>query len=948
MFYTGCVENRFDPLEIGRCQVRILGLHSEDKMELPTEDLPWAFPLTPITSASISGIGNAPVGPVEGTWVIVFFRDEDQQQPIMFGTLGGIPQSKAAELASQDSNGSIIATESGILLSPTYEELKTSLGIPIAVGTKESFNNTVSTVPETAPEPKLTEQKVPNVASSSALDKPIPTAPEGSSAKQQQGIQALISACDKVGLTSKYAKCAILGICGEESAWLPVEEGCSYSAERLLQIFPSAFRGQEDKAQYYARWKGTKAEFFDFVYRPSASNGKGVGNKIEGDGGKYYGRGFNQITGRAGYTDAQSSLKSYNISVDLLTNPEKLISDIDVAALACVLYYKKRVKKSHDDPTYFESALVATGHDAGGVSYSRKRAYYEYFLGEKTSVAPTSKPMAGVNKRYSESDVAGYPTSKRVALLEDRSANSVVGFSDPNGKYPLRNLLDEADTNRLARGIQKETAIEFKDSTRVRGIQSANGGGAWEQPLAPFGGRYPFSKVMETESGHLMIFDDTPTNETISLYHRTGSFIDIDANGTQVNRIIGDGYTIIDHNGSVYIGGDARVTVGNGVNIYVQGMADVQVDGYATINLNNNADIGVGGDLNISVGGDMNVTTGGSCNINAGTSLNTNSTNDTNMKSGGKYNISTKSDYNLATEASANIKSSSHFGVNSDGFNIFSKNANLDFASALNVNYSTADFGNGSASTPEMNIPSFTVPVSSFSAPTFTSGNHNSSEFIPTPVRPAPPVNTKKDITDSNNALVDDYNKNPSAYYNADASSSGVKSTVQPKDDGQGNTLISGATPGDIKTFLDKQLELASSGYWRETGQGGAESNPNILRIWTDLGLSFKSDQIAWCAGFVQWTLQQCGYRYVQNARAFAIHENPALWKATKVSLSEAQTGDIVVWNYSHVNFFYGDGTFVGGNQSPKNKGNNPNDGDLTMNHPNVSNILAIYRPSKV
>ena len=51
------------------------------------------------------------------------------------------------------------------------------------------------------------------------------------------------------------------------------------------------------------------------------------------------------------------------------------------------------------------------------------------------------------------------------ALLEDRSENSTIGFKDPDGKYPLRNLMNEPDTNRLARGIIKDTAIAFKDQT---------------------------------------------------------------------------------------------------------------------------------------------------------------------------------------------------------------------------------------------------------------------------------------------------------------------------------------------------------------------------------------------------------------------------------------------------------------------------------------------------
>ena len=37
MFYTGIVENRSDPLQLGRCQVRIVGLHTHDKVQLPTE-----------------------------------------------------------------------------------------------------------------------------------------------------------------------------------------------------------------------------------------------------------------------------------------------------------------------------------------------------------------------------------------------------------------------------------------------------------------------------------------------------------------------------------------------------------------------------------------------------------------------------------------------------------------------------------------------------------------------------------------------------------------------------------------------------------------------------------------------------------------------------------------------------------------------------------------------
>ena len=93
VWWQGVVEDRHDPLYLGRCKIRILGWHSENKNDQPTISLPWAYPVAPITSASQTGVGSSPLGPVEGTWVIGFFRDGDAgQEPLFFGTLGGIPE----------------------------------------------------------------------------------------------------------------------------------------------------------------------------------------------------------------------------------------------------------------------------------------------------------------------------------------------------------------------------------------------------------------------------------------------------------------------------------------------------------------------------------------------------------------------------------------------------------------------------------------------------------------------------------------------------------------------------------------------------------------------------------------------------------------------------------------------------------------------------------------
>ncbi len=102
-WFAGVVEDRQDPLKLGRVRVRCLGYHTEDLTKLPTADLPWAHPMNPITSATVSGVGQTPLGSVEGTWVIGFFHDgADCQQPIIIGPLPGVPYALPDNESRQD------------------------------------------------------------------------------------------------------------------------------------------------------------------------------------------------------------------------------------------------------------------------------------------------------------------------------------------------------------------------------------------------------------------------------------------------------------------------------------------------------------------------------------------------------------------------------------------------------------------------------------------------------------------------------------------------------------------------------------------------------------------------------------------------------------------------------------------------------------------------------
>ncbi len=85
IWWVGVVEDRQDPLKLGRCRVRCVGWHSDNKMQLPTNMLPWATPSLPINAPNV-------YTPKEGDMVFGFFADaESAQAPIMVGVFPGIP-----------------------------------------------------------------------------------------------------------------------------------------------------------------------------------------------------------------------------------------------------------------------------------------------------------------------------------------------------------------------------------------------------------------------------------------------------------------------------------------------------------------------------------------------------------------------------------------------------------------------------------------------------------------------------------------------------------------------------------------------------------------------------------------------------------------------------------------------------------------------------------------
>lgn len=119
------------------------------------------------------------------------------------------------------------------------------------------------------------------------------------------------------------------------------------------------------------------------------------------------------------------------------------------------------------------------------------------------------------------------------------------------------------------------------------------------EPDSKYKAKYPYNKVITTEGGHAIEIDDTPGAERIHVFHKSGTYVEIDSEGTRVDKTVGDQYSIMVGDHDVRIMGD--------LDIEVNSNARVQIDG--------NADVIVYGDLDAKVFGETSLVAEGSLTV---------------------------------------------------------------------------------------------------------------------------------------------------------------------------------------------------------------------------------------------------------------------------------------------------------------------------------------------
>jgi len=177
-------------------------------------------------------------------------------------------------------------------------------------------------------------------------------------------VKTIVTELDNAGITNRFDKIAILANIQKETGFKNFEENIlaykNTSNDRIRQIFTSRVKNYSDEQLHEI--KKDPYKFAEVIYGKNTAIGKSMGNTADGDGFKYIGRGFIQLTGKNNY-----ALYGRLIGEDLLGNPSRLL-DSTVAAKVTAQFILKGIGNKVNSFTSQSEANRAITQAIGGKS----------------------------------------------------------------------------------------------------------------------------------------------------------------------------------------------------------------------------------------------------------------------------------------------------------------------------------------------------------------------------------------------------------------------------------------------------------------------------------------------------------------------------------------------------------------------------------------------------
>lgn len=276
---------------------------------------------------------------------------------------------------------------------------------------------------------------------------------------KQKNVDLLTAELKKKGFNQGQIA-AVLGNVAKESGFQTRSENLDYSKtsnERIRSIFGARASGKTD-AELEAIKKDPQ-KMGEMMYGAGTKVGQGMGNTEPGDGFKYRGRGFIQLTGKNNYAAASKAIFGDNRLVD---NPD-LASDPAVAAQISAWFTEKQGKgmakkmgvdlasASQEDLNRVYTSAIAgreikkgeTGY-LGGEVMSKVSAYAQQFGGVPT--APSSTPTAPsggtVVASVTPTPAAMAPSPTPVTAESAQTRTPAAASGDSGILSTLRELVD--------------------------------------------------------------------------------------------------------------------------------------------------------------------------------------------------------------------------------------------------------------------------------------------------------------------------------------------------------------------------------------------------------------------------------------------------------------------------------------------------------------------------